>query len=142
MKPEHHYSQNKKFDGFWEGHYPEFIWAKRYRLWNLIDMPERFGEIRHNSTTIGQSSIRLNWKKISFGISNENIWWGPSIRNSIMMSNHAPGFKHLTLNSIRPLNTFLGNFEFQLITGRLETQVTTLLELILNMLVRNFLFQK
>ncbi len=119
LKPEHHYSQNKKFDGFWEGHYPE-IWAKRYRLWNLIDMPERFGEIRHNSTTIGQSSIRLNWKKISFGISNENIWWGPSIRNSIMMSNHAPGFKHLTLNSIRPLNTFLGNFEFQLISGKLE----------------------
>ena len=62
LKPEHHYSQNKKFDGFWEGHYPE-IWAKRYRLWNKIDMPERFGEIRHNSTTIGQSSIRLNWKK-------------------------------------------------------------------------------
>ena len=120
IKPEHHYSQNKIFDGFWEGHYPE-IWAKRYRLWNHIDMPERYGEIRHNSTNLGQSSIRLNWKKISIGLSNENIWWGPSIRNSIMMSNNASGFKHITFNTNEPINTFLGNFEWQFITGRLES---------------------
>ncbi len=119
LQPEHHYSENKNFDGFWEGHYPE-IWAKRYKLWNHIDMPERFGNVRHNRTTIGQSSIRLNWKNLSLGISNENIWWGPSIRNSIMMSNHAEGFKHITFNSKKPFKTFMGNFEWQFITGRLD----------------------
>lgn len=119
LKPEHHYGDNKIYDGFWEGHYPE-IWAKRYQLWNHIDMPERFGEIRHNKTTIGQSSIRLNWKNLSLGISNENLWWGPSIRNSIMMSNHAQGFKHLTFNTSEPLKTIIGNFEWQFITARLE----------------------
>ena len=119
MKPEHHYSQNLNFDGFWEGHYG-IIWAKRYKLWNHIDMPERFGEIRHNSTTLGQSSIRLNFKKFSLGVSNENIWWGPAIRNGIMMSNHAQGFKHITFNTIKPIKTFIGNFEWQVITGRLE----------------------
>ncbi len=119
FKPEHHFSQNKEFDGFWEGHYP-VIWAKRYRLWNRIDMPERFGTKRHNSTNLGQSSVRLNWKNISIGISNENIWWGPSIRNSIMMSNHAKGFKHITLNTTKPISTLIGNFEWQIITGRLE----------------------
>ena len=62
-------------------------------------MPERFGNVNHNKTTYGQSSIRLNWKKLSLGISNENLWWGPSIRNSIMMSNHAQGFKHITFNT-------------------------------------------
>ena len=25
FKPEHHFSENKNFDGFWEGHYP-VIW--------------------------------------------------------------------------------------------------------------------
>ncbi len=119
FKPEHHYSENKKFDGFWEGHYPE-IWAHRYRLWNRIDMPERFGEIRHNRKTWGQSSFRLNWKNFSLGLSNENLWWGPSIRNSIMMSNHAEGFEHLTFNTRKPLKTFVGNFEWQLISGLLE----------------------
>ena len=52
LKPEHHYSENRNFDGFWDDHYP-VIWRERYKLWNHIDMPERFGEIRHNRTTIG-----------------------------------------------------------------------------------------
>ena len=120
FKPEHHFSENKNFDGFWDGHYPS-IWAKRYRLWNHIDMPERFGTKNHNKETFGQSSIRLNWKKLSIGISKENIWWGPSIRNSIMMSNHAEGFKHITFNTIKPINTLIGNFEWQIITGRLDS---------------------
>ena len=120
FKPEHHFSENKEFDGFWEGHY-SVIWAKRYKLWNRIDMPERFGTKNHNKTTFGQSSIRLNWKGISLGVSNENIWWGPSLRNSIMMSNHAQGFKHITFNTVKPFKTFLGNFEWQVITGRLES---------------------
>ena len=119
FKPEHHFSENNSFDGFWEGHYPE-IWAKRYQLWNKIDMPERFGEKNHNKTTFGQSSIKLNWRKISIGVSNENLWWGPSFRNSIMMSNHASGFRHITFNTIEPIKTFIGNFEWQVITGRLE----------------------
>ena len=123
LKPEHLFAENKDFEGFGEGpngHYPE-IWVKRYKLWNKIDMPERFGENSIHKTLIGQSSIRLNFKGLSLGISNENIWWGPSIRNSIMLSNHARGFKHITFNTTRPLKTKLGNFEWQIITGRLES---------------------
>ena len=112
LKPEHLFSENKDFEGFGEGpngHY-DYIWNKRYRLWNRIDMPERFGEISINKKLIGQSSIKLNFKGLSLGISNENIWWGPSIRNSIMMSNHAKGFKHITFNTTKPLRTKIGNF--------------------------------
>ena len=123
LKPEHLFSENKDFDGFGEGengHYP-YIWAKRFRLWNNIDTPERFGNTNHNKTLLGQSSIKLNFKSISIGVSNENIWWGPSIRNSIMMSNHARGFKHITFNTTKPLKTKIGNFEWQVISGRLES---------------------
>ena len=123
LKPEYLYSENKDFEGFGEGpngHYSE-IWAKRYKLWNKIDMPERFGEKSISKTLIGQSSIRLNFKGLSVGVSNENIWWGPSIRNSIMMSNHARGFKHITFNTTKPLKTIIGNFEWQVISGRLES---------------------
>jgi hypothetical protein len=90
-------------------------------LWNKIDMPERFGEKSISKTLIGQSSIKLNFKGLSLGVSNENIWWGPSIRNSIMMSNHARGFKHITFNTTKPLKTKIGNFEWQVISGRLES---------------------
>jgi hypothetical protein len=123
LKPEHLFSENRDFEKFGEGpngHYPA-IWSKRYKLWNKIDMPERFGSKEHNKKLIGQSSIKLNYKGLSFGISNENIWWGPSIRNSIMMSNHARGFKHITFNSTRPLKTKIGNFEWQVLSGRLES---------------------
>lgn len=123
FKPEFFYSQNRDFEGFGEGpngHDP-FIWSKRYKLWNKIDLPEKYGNNPHNQVLIGQSNVKLNFKGISFGFSNENIWWGPSIRNSIMMSNHARGFKHITLNSSKPLKTSIGNFEWQIITGRLES---------------------
>jgi hypothetical protein len=36
------------------------------------------------------------------------------------MSNSAPGFKHLTLNTREPIKTAVGSFEGQLIAGRLE----------------------
>ncbi len=120
IKPEHLYAENKKFNGFWEGHAPD-IWAKRYLLWNRIDMPERFGDKRHNKILLGQSNIKFNWKKISIGFSNENIWWGPSIRNSIMMSNHAQGFKHISFKTSKPIESPIGEFEWEFITGKLES---------------------
>lgn len=119
FKPEYIFTENKNFDGFWEGHY-DVIWERRYNLWNRIDMPERFGSEKLKRKTIGQSSIRLNFKKISLGISSENLWWGPSLRNGILMSNNAQGFNHITFNTRKPINTAIGNIEWQLVTGRLE----------------------
>lgn len=77
---------------------------------------------------LGQSSIRLNLGGISLGVSNENMWWGPGIQNSLLMSNNAPGFQHITLNSTKPLKTPIGNFEFQLIAGKLVEDTSVLLE--------------
>ena len=36
------------------------------------------------------------------------------------MINQAQGFNHITFNTTRPIKTFIGNFEWQLVTGRLE----------------------
>ena len=85
-----------------------------------MDLPERFGEKAYKKSLFGQSSIRLNYQGLSLGLSSENIWWGPSIRNSIMMSNQAQGFNHITFDTTRPIKTPIGNFEWQLVTGRLE----------------------
>ncbi len=120
INPEYLYAENRNYEGFWDGHY-DIIWAKRYQLWNTVDIPERFGEKKYGGGLIGQSYIKLNWKNLSLGISNENLWWGPSMRNGIMMSNNARGFKHITLNSNKPIKTKIGNFEFQLVSGRLES---------------------
>jgi len=119
LSPEHHYAVNEAFDGFWDGHF-DITWKERYERWNFIDTPERFGSKRHNRLLFGQSFISLNFKKLALSISNENLWWGPSKRNSIMLSNHSSGFKHITFKSTSPIKTFFGNFDFQILSGRLE----------------------
>jgi hypothetical protein len=68
----------------------------------------------------GQSSVRYDLGKVSLSASTQNLWWGPGIINSMLMSNNAPGFFHYSFATNRPLKTFLGNFQFQLISATLK----------------------
>jgi hypothetical protein len=90
------------------------------------DLPPYYEAPNFSTFGIGQSSIRLNFGPGSIGISNENLWWGPGRRNSLLMGNNARGFKHLALNTTRPIHTPLGSFEGQIIAGRLENSNSTL----------------
>ncbi len=76
----------------------------------------------------GQSSIRLTAGHFSLGLSTENMWWGPGIYSSLLMSNNAPGFIHLTFNTTRPVKTPIGSFEWQLIAGKLDEDTSQLFE--------------
>lgn len=76
----------------------------------------------------GQSSIRLNVSGLSLGVSTENLWWGPGMYSSLLMSNNAPGFFHFTFNTVKPIKTFIGSFEWQLVAGRLDEDTTRLFE--------------
>ncbi|MDB5111718.1 MAG: hypothetical protein JWR67_2832 [Mucilaginibacter sp.] len=98
----------------------DVIFARYYDIYNNIDLPVRFGTSSYTRAYWGQSSIRLNYKSLSFGLSTENLWWGPGIQSSLLMSNTAPGFPHLTLNTLRPLKTPIGSFEGQIIAGGLR----------------------
>jgi hypothetical protein len=85
-----------------------------------IEYTERFGQGGYNRLLLGQSSLRANWGAFSVGVSSENIWWGPGQYNSLLFSNNAFGFYHLTLNTRKPAKTFLGSFEGQILMGKLE----------------------
>lgn len=105
---------------------PEYIWAQN----NFYDpginktiyteYEERFGNGTYKRLLTGQSSVRLNAGPVSVGYSTENIWWGPGQFNALLFSNNAFGFEHLTFNTRRPIKTFLGHFETQVIVGYLE----------------------
>jgi hypothetical protein len=89
----------------------------------VYDISEEYGSIpktRYEQNFLGQSSVRLNISAVSVGFSNENLYWGPGQFGALIMSNNAPGFAHYTFNTTRPIKGFLGSFEFQLVTGRLE----------------------
>jgi len=119
LRPEYVYAENKSFQGFYKEQSDQ-VWAEYYTLNNVIDTPEKFGENAYKKLFWGQSSLRLTFGPVSLGISNENLWWGPGVRNSLVMSNSAPGFHYITLNTVKPIRTWIGSFEGQLIGGRLE----------------------
>ena len=68
---------------------------------------------------LGNSSLRFDLGKVSMGVSTQNLWWGPGIYNSLLMSNNAQGFFHYSINSNRPIKNFLGTFQFQVISATL-----------------------
>ena len=120
LRPEYVYADNPTFERFPSEQY-DIVWARYYNnYFNVSDITERYGEDPYSKFFLGQSSVRLTFDPVSIGISNENLWWGPGRRNSLLMSNNAPGFKHITLNTSRPVQTPIGSFEAQMIGGRLE----------------------
>lgn len=119
LRPEFVYAANPAFNGYASGHTGQDL-VNYYYQSNFIDMPERFGTNAYKKTFWGQSNVSLTFGPISLGLSNENIWWGPGISNSLILTNNAPGFEHVTINTIRPIKTPIGSFEEQIIGGKLE----------------------
>lgn len=123
LRPEHVFSSNPNFEFFQTKATTTITNAARlqylYYL-NVRDLPFPFGDKSYSRLSWGQSNILFNFSNFSAGISSENLWWGPGQRNSLIMSNNALGFVHATFNTRKPVKTFLGSFEFQLISGKLE----------------------
>ena len=85
-----------------------------------IDMPDHFGQEPFSYQGWGQSYLKFNTRSVGLGVSTENLWWGPGHYNSLLMTNNAPGFFHLTLHSNKPIKTFAGAIEFQAVSGLLS----------------------
>ena len=84
-----------------------------------IDVPLRMGGERIRNFDLGESSVMITAGFAQFGWSNENQWWGPGIRNAMILSNNAPGFSHLFARTGRPLKTPAGDLEMRWLVGTL-----------------------
>lgn len=92
-------------------------------FYDSIDLPQRFGSGSYTAKGIGQSFARIDLPFVGVGVSNENLWWGPGISNSILFTNTAPGFPHVFVTSRRPLNVGIGHVSIDAIWGRtIESQ--------------------
>ncbi len=120
LHPEFFMAQNLPFPGFPDTFSSGTIGA-RFVFWNVGDSPERFGNSTYSKAFWGQSSISLRAGAFELGAGTKNIWWGPGQWNSLIFSNNAPGFPHISINTSKPAKTFLGSFEGQLLIGRLES---------------------
>jgi hypothetical protein len=120
LRPEYVYADNTKFQKLSDAPNGVFWNTSIANYYSTIDLPDRFGDGDYSKVSLGQSSIRLDAGPASVGYSNENLWWGPGVRNSLLMSNNASGFRHFTLNTNKPVKTYIGSFEAQIIAGRLN----------------------
>jgi capsule assembly protein Wzi len=96
------------------GGLPEYAYP-----WRRMDYPQRFGPEAFWTFDLGQSQVAFDWRggRVSFG--NENLQWGPGIRNAIVMGANAPGFLHASLSTNRPVDIGIGTLEGQWIWGGL-----------------------
>lgn len=68
---------------------------------------------------MGESTLLLHAGGAQLGVSNENHWWGPGIRNAMLLSNNAPGFPHVFLRTGRQISTPAGGLELRWLAGAL-----------------------
>lgn len=58
-----------------------------------------------------------NLGALDFGVSTENQWWGPAVRNPLLMSNNAPGIPSTFLRTSSPIKSRYGSLEAKLMAG-------------------------
>lgn len=119
LSPEFHAAENRAFQGY-QGNLGPFAHQQSFLLRNYGDYPERFGDQAQREFLWGQSKLALGFWAFEMGVSTQSLWWGPGQWSALTFSNNAQGFPYLTLNTRRPAKTFLGNFEGQLISGRID----------------------
>lgn len=85
-----------------------------------IDLPLRFGAGPFASAAFGQSYVRADAFNVALGFSTENLWLGPGIRNSLLMSSTAPGVPHAFIGTTRPADVWIGKAELLAFWGWLD----------------------
>lgn len=120
LQPEFVFAKNLPFSGF-PDEYPSSVTTARFLDWNFADSPERYGDDSFTKLFWGQSSISLRYGAFELGAGTKNFWWGPGQWNSLIFSNNASGFPHISLNTTKPTKTLIGQFEGQLIIGKLKS---------------------
>jgi hypothetical protein len=83
------------------------------------DLPLRFGDLPTRALGLGQSSVTVTTTHVAFGASASNEWWGPAIRNTLLLSNNAAGVPRLFVRTARPVRTRFGDFEGRAMIGAL-----------------------
>ena len=120
VAPELAWSRNEGFLTLITRDTSRSVFASPWYAGNLsADLPVRFGADAFAVVTPGQSTAQLRGRFVTGGWTSENQWWGPGIRNAIVMSNNAAGIPQLFLRTSQPLATPVGTVEGRFMLGQL-----------------------
>ena len=118
LSPEFMYSANRPFIVL-AGRQPgRSVFSSPWHVGqSSADLPLRFGDVPLRAVGPGQSSITVAFSRVAVGVSTANEWWGPAIRNTLLLSNNAAGVPRLFVRTSHPIHTRLGNLEGRAILG-------------------------
>lgn len=88
-----------------------------YPFERKIDWVMRYGDQSLSQFSLGQSEVRLHYKKLSLGVSTQSMVWGPARVAPIIMSNNAAGIPHVDIGTSKPIETKIGKIEFKTFWG-------------------------
>jgi hypothetical protein len=119
LAPEVAWHQNRWFETVPTGKGGALAWQNPW-YGDGLDVPQRFGAGPFARAGLGQSYLRVDAFGAAAGLSTENRWLGPGLRNAILLSDNAPGFPHLFLSTSRPVETAIGSIELLALLGQLD----------------------
>jgi hypothetical protein len=97
------------------------VWANPFHpAPNGIDLPQRFGNAALSEVSLGQSSLTVRYPKIEFGLSAENVWWGPALQNALVWGSQGAGVPSLFVRTSAPITTRTGTWDIWVNAGELK----------------------
>jgi hypothetical protein len=120
LEPELDYSQNRPFQLLPGRYAGRSAFSSPWHVGPIsADLPLRFGDQSIRTIGLGQSSVTMTTDRVTFGISATNEWWGPALRNTLLLSNNAAGVPRVFARTSQPLRTRYGSFEGRAFIGGL-----------------------
>lgn len=86
---------------------------------DVVDYPQRFGDGAYSRLDPGNSTIRFDSRFVAFGLSTANEWIGPATEYPFLLSNNAPGFPHIFIESGDAINLWIARIQPRVMWGKL-----------------------
>ncbi len=90
------------------------------RFPSTIDAPQRFGSRRYGRVDLGNTTLSLQSRAITFGVSTAAQTWGPGREYPLILSAHSGGFPHAFIGTGQPLNLRIFSLHARILTGNLS----------------------
>ena len=120
LAPRLNVSQNKPFAILPSGRADRSGFASPWRSGvQSADLPLRFGDERYATVDLGETVLESSIGPMAVGATSAAAWWGPGVRNALLMSNNAGGIPQVYLRTARPVSTRLGEVEGIWLLGQL-----------------------
>jgi hypothetical protein len=119
LEPIAFWAQNSSFTLLANGRSGKYVFDDGTHS-GTIDLPQRFGDGSYQRIDPGQSTLRLDFPWVAFGVSTANDHWGPAIDNPLILGNNAAGFPHVFFGTSQPVDIFIGRVHARVEYGRLN----------------------